>query len=102
MYAQLANRGLRDVLIGFPEAIEATWPGSLVQTSSVHSGGGQMVWLVVCAAAGRTYANASPSRSTRRPVHPWWGRPGPSASGSSTSSAEMRFRERAGHARGVR
>lgn len=41
--AQLANRGLRDVLIvccdgltGFPEAIEATWPGSLVQTCVVH------------------------------------------------------------------
>lgn len=41
--AQLANRGVRDVLIvccdgltGFPEAIEATWPGSLVQTCVVH------------------------------------------------------------------
>ena len=41
--AQLANRGLKDVLIvccdgltGFPEAIEATWPGSLVQTCVVH------------------------------------------------------------------
>ena len=37
--AQLANRGVQDVLIvccdgltGFPEAIEATWPGALVQT----------------------------------------------------------------------
>lgn len=43
MCAQLANRGLKDVLIvccdgltGFPEAIEATWPGSLVQTCVVH------------------------------------------------------------------
>lgn len=41
--AQLANRGIKDVLIvccdgltGFPEAIEATWPGSLVQTCVVH------------------------------------------------------------------
>ena len=41
--AQLANRGVKDVLIvccdgltGFPEAIEATWPGSLVQTCVVH------------------------------------------------------------------
>ncbi|WP_206426162.1 IS256 family transposase [Nakamurella antarctica] len=41
--AQLANRGVRDVLIvccdgltGFPEAIEATWPDSLVQTCVVH------------------------------------------------------------------
>lgn len=41
--AELANRGLRDVLIvccdgltGFPEAIEATWPESMVQTCVVH------------------------------------------------------------------
>ena len=41
--AQLANPVLKDVLIvccdgltGFPEAIEATWPGSLVQTCVVH------------------------------------------------------------------
>lgn len=41
--AELANRGGQDVLIvacdgltGFPEAIEATWPGALVQTCVVH------------------------------------------------------------------
>jgi len=41
--AQLANRGVRDVLIvccdgltGFPEAIEATWPEAMVQTCTVH------------------------------------------------------------------
>ena len=41
--AQLANRGVRDVLIvccdgltGFPEAIEATWPRATVQTCVVH------------------------------------------------------------------
>lgn len=41
--AELANRGVRDVLIvccdglkGFPEAIEATWPDSIVQTCVVH------------------------------------------------------------------
>ena len=41
--ANLANRGLKDVLIvccdgltGFPEAIEATWSGALVQTCVVH------------------------------------------------------------------
>lgn len=41
--AELANRGVKDVLIvccdgltGFPEAIEATWPDSLVQTCVVH------------------------------------------------------------------
>jgi putative transposase len=41
--AELANRGVRDVLIvccdgltGLPEAIEATWPHSLIQTCVVH------------------------------------------------------------------
>lgn len=41
--AELANRGIRDVLIvccdgltGFPEAIEATWPNTTVQTCVVH------------------------------------------------------------------
>ena len=41
--AEIANRGVRDVLIvccdgltGFPEAIEATWPDSAVQTCVVH------------------------------------------------------------------
>jgi putative transposase len=41
--AELANRGIKDVLIvccdgltGFPEAIEATWPKSTVQTCVVH------------------------------------------------------------------
>lgn len=41
--AELANRGVRDVLIvccdglsGFPEAIEATWPHATVQTCVVH------------------------------------------------------------------
>ncbi|WP_227488365.1 IS256 family transposase, partial [Brachybacterium subflavum] len=41
--ADLANRGVKDVLIvccdglkGLPEAIEATWPDSMVQTCVVH------------------------------------------------------------------
>ncbi|MCI9890165.1 IS256 family transposase [Micrococcales bacterium 31B] len=41
--AELANRGVRDVLIaccdgltGFPEAIQATWPFTTVQTCVVH------------------------------------------------------------------
>lgn len=41
--AELANRGVKDVLIvccdglsGFPEAIEATWSGAIVQTCVVH------------------------------------------------------------------
>ena len=44
--AELANRGVRDVLIvccdgltGFAEAIEATWPHSTVQTCVVHRSG---------------------------------------------------------------
>ncbi|BCT74174.1 hypothetical protein SCMU_39100 [Sinomonas cyclohexanicum] len=79
--AELANRGVRDVLIvccdgltGFPEAIEATWPESLVQTSSVHNGGGRTVRPATCAVAVRTLADASPSRPTCRPVRPPRGR----------------------------
>ena len=41
--AELANRGVRDVLIvccdgltGFPEAVAATWPEAIVQTCVVH------------------------------------------------------------------
>ena len=41
--SDLANRGIKDVLIvatdgltGLPEAIEATWPGAIVQTCVVH------------------------------------------------------------------
>jgi len=41
--AELANRGLKDVLVvccdglsGLPEAIEATWTGAMVQTCVVH------------------------------------------------------------------
>ena len=41
--AELANRGVRDVLFvccdglaGLPEAVEATWPDSMVQTCVVH------------------------------------------------------------------
>jgi putative transposase len=41
--AELANRGVRDILIaccdgltGLPEAIEATWPDTVVQTCVVH------------------------------------------------------------------
>jgi putative transposase len=74
--AELANRGVRDVLIvccdgltGFPEAIEATWPKATVQTSLVHyglarSGSG-------CHPHRRERASADrPSRSRRRPVPP--------------------------------
>ena len=73
--AELANRGVKDVLIaccdgltGFPEAIEATWPDTVVQTSSVHNGCGGMVPSVTCTVSVRTCANVLPSRSRRRPV----------------------------------
>ncbi len=43
MCAELANRGVRDIIIaccdgltGLPEAIEATWPQTTVQTCVVH------------------------------------------------------------------
>ena len=43
MCAEIANRGVNDVFIvccdglkGFPEAIQATWPNSMVQTCVVH------------------------------------------------------------------
>lgn len=74
--AELANRGVQDVLIvccdgltGFPEAIAATWPQATVQTSLVHyglarSGSG-------CHPHRRERASADrPSRSRRRPVPP--------------------------------
>ncbi|WP_372507887.1 IS256 family transposase, partial [Mycolicibacterium crocinum] len=76
--AELANRGVGDVLIvccdgltGFPEAIEATWPQATVQTSSINNGWAGMVSAFTCTTTGRTCANASPSRSTCRPVRPW-------------------------------
>jgi putative transposase len=75
--AELANRGVRDVLIaccdgltGFPEAIEATWPHTVVQTSSMHHGVGGMVPSVTRAVSVRTCADVLPSRSRCRPVRP--------------------------------
>jgi putative transposase len=75
--AELANRGVRDVLIaccdgltGFPEAIEATWPHTVVQTSSMHHGVGGIVPSVTRAVSVRTCADVLPSRSRCRPVRP--------------------------------
>jgi len=43
VYSNLSNRGVKDVFIvccdglkGLPEAVEATWPNSMVQTCIVH------------------------------------------------------------------
>jgi hypothetical protein len=69
--AELANRGVRDILIacvdglkGLPEAIEATWPATVVQTSSVHNGCAGMVPAVTRTIPVTTYADVQPSRSS--------------------------------------
>jgi putative transposase len=100
--AELRNRGVRDVLIvccdgltGFPEAIEATWPQATVQTSSVHNARAGEVPVVTCTVPGRTYADASPSRSSCRPVRPGRWRASHRSAGAAPTggwSAEMRFR----------
>jgi hypothetical protein len=73
----LRNRGVKetffvvcDGLNGLPDVVSNVWPQAIVQTSSVHHGGGGMVSPVTCTTADRTCANASPSRSTCRPVRP--------------------------------
>ena len=54
--AELRNRGVRDVLIvccdgltGFPEAVEATWPQTTVQTCTVHYADSRIMpmWLLI-------------------------------------------------------
>jgi putative transposase len=75
--AELANRGVKDVLIvccdgltGFPEAVAATWPAATVQTLSVHNSDGGTVPPATCTVAGRTHADTHPSRTPCRPVPP--------------------------------
>lgn len=94
--AELANRGVRDVLIvccdgltGFPEAIAATWPQTTVQTLSVHNGGDRTVRSATCAVAVRTYANQLPSRSTCRPVRPSRGRIVNQPAGAATPTGRL-------------
>ena len=74
--AELANRGVKDVLIvccdglsGFPEAIAATWPQATVQTSLVHYG---LAWSRSRRHPHRRERASAdrPSRSRRRPVPP--------------------------------
>ena len=73
--AELGNRGVKDVLIaccdgltGFPAASgiqsEATWPQTVVQTSSVHHGGGGMVPPVTRAVSVRTCATGGLSAAS--------------------------------------
>src|SRR3954447_10445380 len=74
---ELPNRGVRDIffvvcdgLKGLPDSVNAAFPAAIVQTSSVHHGGGGMVPLVTRAVSVRTCANVMPSRSRCRPVRP--------------------------------
>ncbi|CAM3359225.1 IS256 family transposase [Mycolicibacterium frederiksbergense] len=101
----LRNRGVKDVffvvcdgLKGLPEVVSNVWPQAIVQTSSINNGRAGMVSAFTCTTTGRTCANASPSRSTCRPVRPWWlrgmDRPARAAPPVSAVSAEMRFRAR--------
>ncbi len=80
---EVKNRGVTDVLMlvcdglkGLPESVGNVWPQTIVQTSSVHHGGGGMVPLLGCTVTVRTYANEHRGRSTCRPVRRWRGRPG--------------------------
>jgi transposase-like protein len=74
---ELKNRGVEDVCIavcdglkGLPQAITTVWERTVVQTSSIHNDHAGVVPVVTCTVAGRTYADASPSRSRCRPVRP--------------------------------
>ena len=77
MLTDLRNRGVKDVfflvcdgLKGLPEVVTNVWPATIVQTSSIHNGAAGIVPVVTRTAPGRTYADASPSRSRCRPVRP--------------------------------
>lgn len=66
--AELRNRGVADVLIvccdgltGFPEAIEATWPQSIVQTCTVH--------LLRAAMRFVSYADRKKVATALRPIY---------------------------------
>ena len=66
--AELRNRGVRDVLIvccdgltGFPEAVEATWPQSIVQTCTVH--------LIRAAMRFVSYADRKKVAAALRPIY---------------------------------
>ncbi|XAN06109.1 IS256 family transposase [Ammonicoccus fulvus] len=66
--AQLANRGVKDVLIvccdgltGFPEAIEATWPLAAVQTCVVH--------LIRASMRFVSYTDRKPVAAALKPIY---------------------------------
>jgi len=66
--AQLANRGVKDVLIvccdgltGFPEAIEQAWPKAMVQTCVVH--------LIRASMRFVSYSDRKPVAALLRPIY---------------------------------
>ncbi|MFW5469523.1 IS256 family transposase [Knoellia sp. CPCC 206435] len=66
--AQLANRGVKDVLIvccdgltGFPEAIEQAWPQAMVQTCVVH--------LIRASMRFVSYSDRKPVAALLRPIY---------------------------------
>ena len=66
--AELANRGVQDVLIvccdgltGFPEAVQATWPGATVQTCVVH--------LIRASMRFVSYGDRKPVAALLRPIY---------------------------------
>ncbi len=74
---ELRNRGVKDAffvvcdgLKGLPDSVNAAFPQAIVQTSSVHHGGGGMVPPVTRAASARTCADMLPTRSRCIPVRP--------------------------------
>ena len=96
---ELRNRGVEDVffvicdgLKGLPDSVAAAFPQAVVQTSSVHHGGGGMVPSVTRAVSVRTCADVLPSRSRCRPVRLGRWRALHLPAGAAPMSAEMRFR----------
>src|SRR5215208_5041768 len=107
--AELANRGIKDVLIvccdgltGFPEAIEATWPNSTVQTCVVHLIRAAMRFVnwhdrrAVAAALKPIYQAAAPRRhgsNWRRSRPPSWAArtPTPSPCSKTRGRGSRRF-----------
>lgn len=76
MLTELRNRGILEACIGccgglkgLPDAITATWPQASVQTSALHARDGEEA-LWSRRHREMTYADALPSRPTRRSVAP--------------------------------
>lgn len=95
--------GERDILGLWAGDGTTVWDRTVVQTSSVHSARAGEVPVVTCTVPGRTYADASPSRSSCRPVRPGRWRASHRSAGAAPTggwSAEMRFRRGGPRSRG--